>query len=250
MKNRCALIGFTGFIGSNLLNYQKKLVKFNSKNIHKIKNQEFDLVICAGTSSKIWLSNMRPLEDKKNIKNLINNLKSIKTKKFVLISTSEVYGKKKNCIETNNNLKNIDNNYGLHRQILESFIEEKFYNHFILRLPIVYGKNFSKNCIYDLMNKHEVCNLNGSDLIQIYNVSNLKKHIKFMLKNKIRKLNVSSKPIKLSLLARKYFNTKLNFKKKFRNMNLKSIYGKNNGYFLSQKKMHSDLIKFLKNSRS
>ena len=54
MKNKCALIGYTGFIGSNLLDFNKEIRKFNSKNIHKIKNKEFDIVICAGTSSKIW----------------------------------------------------------------------------------------------------------------------------------------------------------------------------------------------------
>ena len=65
MENKCALVGYTGFIGSNLLNFQKKIIKYNSKNIKKIKNKKFDIVICAGTSSKIWLSKKKPLEDKK-----------------------------------------------------------------------------------------------------------------------------------------------------------------------------------------
>ena len=250
MKNKCALIGYTGFIGSNLLDFNKKIIKFNSKNIHKIKNKEFDIVICAGTSSKIWLSKKKPAEDKRKIKNLIDNLRSVKTNKFVLISTSEVYGKKKSCLETNLNLQNIDTNYGLNRLMLENFIEKKFQNNFILRLPIVYGKNFSKNSIYDLINKHEIDKLNGSDLIQIYNVANLKKHIKFVIKNNIKKLNVSSKPIKLSMLAKKFFKIKLNNKKKFRKMDIKSIYGNNNGYFLSHNKTEKDLSIFLKRTKA
>ena len=98
MNSKCALIGYSGFIGSNLLDFNKKIIKFNSKNIHKIRNKEFDTVICAGTSSKIWLSKKKPAEDKRKIKDLINNLKTIKTNKFVLISTSEVYGKKKKIV--------------------------------------------------------------------------------------------------------------------------------------------------------
>ncbi len=249
MKTKCALIGHTGFIGSNLLDFSKKLIKYNSKNIHKIRNQKFDTVICAGTSSKIWLAIKKPLEDKKRIKNLIDNLQSIKTKKFVLISTSEVYGKKKNCLETNQNLHNINTNYGLNRLMLETFVEKKFQNNFILRLPIVYGKNFLKNCIYDLINKNEIYKLNGSDLIQIYNVANLKKDIKFVIKNKIKKLNISSKPIKLGILAKKFFKIKLNNKKKFRKINIKSIYGKNDGYFFSQNKTQNDLLTFLKKAK-
>ena len=143
MNNRNALIGYTGFIGSNLLNYDNNLIKFNSKNIHKIKNQKFNLVICAGTSSKIWLAKKKPLEDKRKIKNLMNNLKFIKADKFVLISTCEIYGNKKNCLENNDNAQNINTNYGLNRYLLEKFVEKKFNNHFILRLPIVYGKNFN-----------------------------------------------------------------------------------------------------------
>ena len=193
MNNRNALIGYTGFIGSNLLNFDNNLIKYNSKNIHKIKNQKFNLVICAGTSSKIWLAKKKPLEDKRKIKNLMNNLKFIKANKFVLISTCEIYGNKKNCLENNDNVQNINTNYGLNRYLLEKFVEKKFNNHFILRLPIVYGKNFKKNCIYDLINNNEIHKLNGSDLIQIYDVKNLKKHIKYVIKNNIKKLNISSK---------------------------------------------------------
>ena len=249
MKIKCALIGYTGFIGSNLLNFNKSIVKFNSKNIDKIKNKKFDLVICAGTSSKIWLSKKKPIEDKRKIKSLINYLQTIKTEKFVLISTSEVYGTKKNCLETTKNLQNINSNYGLNRLMLENFVEKKFQNNFIIRLPIVYGKNFSKNCVYDLINKNEIHKLNGSDLIQIYNVANLKKDIKFVIKNKINKLNISSKPIKLGMLANKFFKIKLNNKKKFRKINIKSIHGKNNGYFFTQNKTYNDLSAFLKKTK-
>ena len=246
MKIKSALIGYTGFIGSNLLNFKKDIVKFNSKNIHNIRNQSFDTVICAATSSKIWIAKKKPTEDKKNIMSLIDDLKTIKANKFILISTSEVYGKKKNCLESNVNLKNINTNYGLNRLMLETFIEKKFNNNFVLRLPIVYGKNFSKNCIYDLINNNEIHKLNGSDLIQIYNVANLKKDINFVIKNRIQKLNISSKPVKLSFLANKFFKIQLNSKKNYRKINIKSIYGQNNGYYFSQNKTLKDLSLFLK----
>ena len=51
-----ALVGYTGFIGSNLTNIKKNFQYFNSKNIHKIKNKSFNAIYCAGTYSKIWLA--------------------------------------------------------------------------------------------------------------------------------------------------------------------------------------------------
>ena len=77
MKNRNALIGYTGFVGSNLLNLKKNLFKFNSKNIYKIEKQKFNVVICAATSSKIWLAKKNPKLDKQKISFLIKYLKTL-----------------------------------------------------------------------------------------------------------------------------------------------------------------------------
>ena len=246
MKNKNALIGYTGFVGSNLINFKKNIFKFNSKNIHEIKNQKFDIVICAGTSSKIWLAKKNPKLDKQKINFLIKYLKTIKAEKFVLISTCEVYGKNESTIETSNNYSKRNNHYGINRLYLENFIQKNFDKSYIIRLPIVYGKNFSKNCIYDLIYKNNIDKLNGKDLVQIYNVVNLKKHINYVLKQNIYKLNISSEPVKLSLLAKKYFNINLDEKKTFRKMNMKSIYGNKKGYFTSKLDSLNDLENFLK----
>ena len=109
MQVKNALIGYSGFIGSNLLKFKNKFHKYNSKNINKIKNKKYNLVICAGTSSKIWLAKKKPSLDLNKIKYLINNLKKVKAKKFVLISTCEVYGLSKNQKE--NSLTFSNKNY-------------------------------------------------------------------------------------------------------------------------------------------
>ena len=44
MKNSDCLIGYTGFVGQKLLNQKKFKFLFNSKNIDKIKNKEFNYV--------------------------------------------------------------------------------------------------------------------------------------------------------------------------------------------------------------
>jgi len=250
MKVKNALIGYTGFIGSNLLNLKKKFHKYNSKNINKIKNKQYDLVICAGTSSKIWLAKKNPKLDFNKITYLINSLKKINAKKFVLISTCEIYGSHNNQKENSLKFSNKNYHYGYNRLMLENFVKANFAKSFILRLPIVYGKNFYKNCIYDLIYKNNIEKLNGNDRIQIYNVANLKKHINFALKYNISILNISSRPIRLSWIAKKFFNVRLGKKKKFRNMKMQTIYGKSNSnYFLPSKKCIHDLKHFIKKNK-
>ena len=245
-KLKNALIGHTGFIGSNLLNLKKNFDLYNSKNIEKIKFKSYDTVYCAGTYSKIWIAKKKPKEDKKNLDKLIDNLKKINAKSFFLISTCEVFGKQKNTFENSKINTNYKYAYGHNRYKLEKFIENKFKDHFIIRLPIVYGNNFSKNFLYDLINSKNLDNLNGNDIVQIYDVANLKKHINYVEKKKIKKINISSKPFKLEYIAKKFFKIELKNKRKNRIINMKSIYGKHKyNYFMSQKKILKDLNLFL-----
>ena len=51
------------------------------------------------------------------------------------------------------------------------------------------------------------------------------------------------------MLANKFFKIKLKNNKKFRKIDIKSIYGKNNGYFFSQNKTQKDLSIFLKKNK-
>ena len=153
---------------------------------------EAEIAACSTFEETFELAKKNPKLDKQKINFLIKYLKTIKAEKFVLISTCEVYGKNESTIETSNNYSKRNNHYGINRLYLENFIQKNFNKSYIIRLPIVYGKNFSKNCIYDLIYKNNIDKLNGKDLVQIYNVVNLKKHINYVLKQNIYKLNISS----------------------------------------------------------
>ena len=247
MKNETAIIGYTGFIGSNLIGISKNIDKFNSKNINKIQNRDYNLVVCAGTPSLRWIANKYPETDKENILNLISNLKKVKAKKFVLISTCEIYDNRKNSYDLINQYPKGKTYYTQNRILLEKFCKKNFKKSFIIRLPITYGKNFSKNFIFDLLNNNQVEKLNSNDLVQIYNVKNLIKHINYVLKNNINELNISSPPMSLGNISEKYFNIKLSKKKLFRKMNMKTIYSKeNNHFFIEDKKTLEDLENFIK----
>jgi len=242
MKKFNALVGYTGFIGSNLKKKFKFNKFFNRKNITKIKNFNYRFIICSGTYSKIWLANKKPKQDLKNIKNLIKNLETVHTDFIVLISTIEVYGKNNNKNEKKNIYKYKNcNAYSVNRIILEKFIKKEFKNYLIIRLPIVYGNGFVKNCIFDLLNNNEIKKLNGEDLVQIYNVENLAEHIKIAIRKKLKVVNISPQPIKLSYIAKKNFNLKINNYKYPRKMKMKTIYKK---FKISKEKTLSELKSF------
>ena len=85
--------------------------------------------------------------------------------------------------------------------------------------------------------------------MQIYNVSNLKNDINFVLRNNIEKINISSKPVYVKDIGKRFFKINLKRKKSPRIINMKSIHGKFKGYFMNSKKSNNDLKKFIKSSK-
>ena len=125
MKND-ALIGFSGFVGSTLLKQSKFSSKYRSTNIQEIEGKSFDTVVCAGAPAKKWLANKEPTEDLKIINKLIDHLKTITCKKFILISTVDVF-KFPQGVNEKTLVDELDlHAYGLHRRLLEKFTETHF----------------------------------------------------------------------------------------------------------------------------
>lgn len=143
------LIGYTGFVGSNICKMHQFDALFNSKNINEAFGTNPDLCIYCGIRSEKYIANKFPDADLKHIEEAIENIKKIKPKKLVLISTIDVYTKpfevnEDSQIDSENNLP-----YGKNRRYLEQWIQENIKNHLIIRLPGLYGFNLKKNFIYD-----------------------------------------------------------------------------------------------------
>ena len=75
-----ALIGYNGFVGSNLRKRIKFQKLFNSENIDQIKMYKFTEVYCAAPHSLKFWANKNPKKDKEIISRLIKNLKGVKSK--------------------------------------------------------------------------------------------------------------------------------------------------------------------------
>lgn len=143
------LVGYSGFVGSNLAYKHNFKSLFNSKNIEDAFGKEPDLLVYSGVPSAMFLANNFPEKDLEIINNAKDNIKKINPKTVVLISTIAVYNNPIDIDENSDININELTTYGKNRLLLEQYVEENFKNHLIVRLPALFGKNLKKNFIYD-----------------------------------------------------------------------------------------------------
>lgn len=146
------IVGYTGFVGSNIAAAHSFDYSFNSKNIDDAFGLAPDLCVYSGVRAEKFLANNDPDGDMDIINNAINNIKKINPKRLVLISTIDVYKNPNNADEdTPIDTDNL-HPYGLNRYRLEQWVENNIDNYHIVRLPGLFGKNIKKNFIFDLIN--------------------------------------------------------------------------------------------------
>lgn len=202
--NPQALIGYSGFVGNNILAQQPFEYLYNSTNIDTIQNKNFDLVVCAGAPGVKWLANKEPGADLASINKLINNLKYIKTKKFILISTVDVYPRVSGVNEDSTIAINDLLPYGKHRRLLEEFVADHF-DALIVRLPGIFGKGLKKNPLYDLI-QNFFTYINPASMLQFFPLDYLWTNIEKSLANNLSLINFATVPISLEEIARTVFN--------------------------------------------
>lgn len=252
MKN--ALVGYTGFVGSNLQQFYKFDYFYNSKNFYKAENQSFDTVFFCGVPAVKWKANKFPDKDLEIINKIMNILKSISVKKFILISTIDVYDSVDKQYDEDYKINLNDNHtYGKNRFIFEEYVKSKFNNYYIIRLPALFGKGLKKNIIYDLIHNNNVNDIPLNSAFQWYCLDWLKKDIDIILKNKIKICNLFTEPLhtlKIIDTFKEIYNKDYKFQieyleeeKSFREYNTCTKY---NNYFGCKKKYIIEADKILK----
>lgn len=200
-----ALIGFSGFVGGTLLKQSNFEALFRSTNIHDIANREFDVVVCAGAPAQKWIANREPEADREKIDSLINHLRTVKCKTFILISTVDVF---KNPIGVDESTL-VDESglhpYGLHRRLLEKFVEQHFSQHLILRLPGLVGPGLRKNVIFDFLNDNNLNAIESRGIFQFYPMVNLWSDIQTALAAKLSLLHLTAEPLSVADVSFKGF---------------------------------------------
>ncbi len=208
MKKKDALIGYSGFVGGNILNQKKFDCLYNTKNIEDIQDKDFSIVVCAAAPGGKRIANENPEKDLDTIERLMSNLKRIKTDIFVLISTINVYPDPNDVDEdTPIDLQELLP-YGLHRRNLEELVERSF-NSIIIRLPALFGKGLKKNVIYDLLNKNYQYIGHQDSTFQFYNLENIWKDIEKTMENKVKIINFATEPVTVGEVQSKSFSAEV-----------------------------------------
>ncbi|MBP1615202.1 MAG: hypothetical protein H6Q13_2650 [Bacteroidetes bacterium] len=148
---KTAIVGCTGFVGTNLCNSFEFDGKYNSRNIEEAYGTCPDCLVYSGVRAEMYLANQFPEKDWEIIQNAIENIKKIAPKKVILISTIAVYDQTYGVDEDSFIDESKSTVYGRNRRILEKWVEENFKEYLIVRLSGIYGANMKKNFIYDMI---------------------------------------------------------------------------------------------------
>lgn len=201
-----ALIGHTGFVGSNLDRALKFEARFNSKNFKEMEGREFERVICAGFSSVKWIANREPEEDWRRVIELMKVIETITTDEFVLISTIDVYPDPTSEGDETSQIDPEQNHaYGQHRRQIELWAESTFRLTRTVRLPALFGPGLKKNVLFDLMNDNEVNKINPYSVFQWYPLERLIYDLDIIWREDLKLVNLFSEPLLTKKILDHYF---------------------------------------------
>jgi len=200
-----ALIGFSGFVGGTLLKQAQFEALYRSTNINEIEGKTFNTVVCAGAPAQKWIANREPETDRQKIDGLIDHLKTIQCNIFILISTVDVFqnpiGVDEETLVDESGL----HAYGLHRRLLEKFVESHFPNPLIVRLPGLVGPGLRKNVIFDFLNNNNLHSIESRGVFQFYPMVNLWFDIQAALKAGLRLVHLTAEPISVAEVSAQGF---------------------------------------------
>lgn len=198
-----ALIGNTGFVGGALLRQTAFDAVYASRNIDSIRGQHFDLIVCAGVSAEKWKANQDPAADRLALERLIDPLREVSCQRFVLVSTIDVY--QRPLLVDESSPADATHPYGRHRRLLEEFVQTRFPQSFVLRLPGLFEHGLKKNVIFDLLHDHQVERIHPDGVYQYYPLAYLWTDIQRW----IPLLNVATEPIATRELSLRCFGREL-----------------------------------------
>jgi dTDP-4-dehydrorhamnose reductase len=201
-----ALVGCSGFVGGLLQRQQEFAQLYRSINIASIQGCAFDLVVCAAAPAQKWIANRAPAEDAANIEALISSLKSVAAKRFILISTVDVFAIPDKVDESTPVNEDALHPYGLNRRRLEKFVEEHFEEHLIVRLPGLVGPGLRKNVIFDLLNDNNLYAIDSRGVFQFYPMVNLWHDLQLALTAGLKLVHLTAEPVSVADIASQGFN--------------------------------------------
>jgi len=171
------IIGGKGLVGSAIVRYLEKN-KLHYKNIQRENRQDFfgkscDVLIYANGNAYKYKAIEDPHFDFiASVTSVAEYIHNIKFKKFILISTVDVYSDTSSLKNTYESVE-IDedklNNYGYHKLLAENYVRHFCENYLIFRLSGLVGKGLKKNPIYDFIHKDKKVMISKKSKMNIIN---------------------------------------------------------------------------------
>ncbi len=192
------LIGNSGFVGSTLLKQTNFDALYRSTNVNEIDGKAFDAVVCCAAPAQKWIANREPVADRQNIEGLIEHLATVFCKTFILISTVDVFKSPIGVDEETPVVEDGLHAYGLHRRLLEKFVQSHFANHLIVRLPGLVGPGLRKNVIFDFLNDNNFHAIDSRGVFQFYPMVNLWYDIQIALNAGLKLVHLTAEPISVA----------------------------------------------------
>ena len=196
-----SLIGYSGYVGSTLLKQKNFTALYRSTTIGNIDNQSFDTVVCAGAPAQKWIANREPETDREKIEELIQHLKTIQCRTFILISTVDVFKSPVGVDEDTFVDESGLHAYGFHRRLLEKFVEDHFPHYLIVRLPGLVGPGLRKNVIFDFHNDNNLEAIDSRGVFQFYPMVNLWYDIQTALNAGLKMVHLTAQPVSVENLS-------------------------------------------------
>ena len=165
-------------------------------------------MVCAGVPAVKWLANKQPEDDINTLQKLVADLKTVFARKFVLISTIDVYPDPSIGGDEDTDCSTAPNHaYGAHRLWFEEQMKTLFDGCVIIRLPALFGEHLKKNYIYDLLNDRVdlISQINLDSTFQWYDVSLLWQDIDIILKSGARLVNLFTEPLSTRAIVENCF---------------------------------------------
>jgi nucleoside-diphosphate-sugar epimerase len=203
-----ALIGSTGFVGGNLARQMPFDDLFHSRNIADIRGRKYDTVVCAGARAEKWKANADPVADRAGIQVLLDHLAHVTARKFVLVSTIDVYPIPTGVDEGTLIDADAASAYGRNRHDLEQEAARLF-DTTVIRLPGLFGVGLKKNVIFDLLNDNLVDRINPAGVFQYYNLARLSADLKTAVRHHLDVVNFATEPVETAEIARVVFGREL-----------------------------------------
>ena len=201
-----AIVGHTGFVGSNLCKQTAFGSFFNSRNIQDIEKQAFDTLVFSGAPDNKWMANRAPEQDWQNLQQIMALLETVQAKQLILISTVDVIPPSDTPQDEIVDAAAAKNHaYGTHRLALEQFMKAQFANTLVVRLPGLFGPGLKKNVIYDLIHDNMLATINPASSFQYYDISRLWADITVAREHQIDLVHLFTQPIATRLIVQRYF---------------------------------------------